>query len=240
MAKKLSSRTAGVLRQTAGGSGPARGVDRNVLAEVLSNGGLGIHRVATEVLYMLPDAFVREYTGLFHAALNAGEDGMGLRDDAKTELGRVSGKNTPGKKTGDRIKAVEGAPEAKENTVEITLKGTKSKSRGAFAIRDEKALAEKDRIDRVLRKLARQIKNEMDETKDGNGGEVLRCGQGINGKRVTVRVERRDSRGAIVGRVDKPGGCWKFLEAGWRYCPYCGFQNIADDMLRRTETKMKG
>lgn len=149
------------------------------LAEVLSSAGLNADRVALEVLYMLPAEFVRGYTDLFHRALTTGEEGRGSRDDQKAELGKARGKGA---------------------------KAGKKATRGAFFIRSEKALGEKERIDRALRKLARQMR---DAGNAATGKEtVLRCGEG---------VEQTEA------------GCGRWVENTWRYCPHCGKdQKVAD------------
>lgn len=142
---------------------------RRRLAEVLSSAGVNANRVALEVLFMLPAEFVRGYSDLFHRALNTTEDGMGSRNDSKAELGKATGS---GARSG---------------------KG----SRGVFLVRDDKAMGEKERVDRTLRKLARSMR---DGGGAGTGKEtVARCGEGV-----------------------EKAGCGKWVEAGWKFCPYCG------------------
>lgn len=196
---------------------------RNQLAEILTSAGFGQGRVAIEILFLLPAPFIQEYTALFHASLaGTNEEGKGTLDDAKTELGRASGKNTPGRRAGDRTN-----PNAR---VEIGSSGggsKKSSRRGSFFIRDEKMLAEKDRIDRALRKLARQMRHTM-ETDGGMGDAAARCG-GIlvNGewKRLkAAKEELHDGDGNVIRTIEVPAGCWKYIEAGWKYCPYCGHE----------------
>lgn len=147
---------------------------RRRLAEVLSSAGVNANRVALEVLFMLPAEFVRGYSDLFHRALNTTEDGMGARNDAKSELGRAQG-------------AGGGGAKAKKGT------------RGVFLVRDDRALGEKERVDRTLRKLARQMRD------SGNAGtgksEVSRCGEGVE---ETAR------------------GCGRWVENAWKFCPHCG------------------
>lgn len=158
---------------------------RRRLAEVLSDAGVGGGRVAIEVLYLLPPEFVRGYTDLFHRALDASDGGMGGRNDAKAALGKAVGKRT------------EAGPGSAKRS---------GKNRGVFPVRNDKALGEKDRIDRALRKLARSMR-------DGGGADtgkmlVSRCGE--------------DPR---TGEVDEAGGvgsCGKWVETGWRFCPNCG------------------
>lgn len=151
---------------------------RRRLAEVLSSAGVNANRVALEVLFMLPAEFVRGYSDLFHRALNTGEDGMGERNDSKAELGRAAGKRTE-----------EGRGAARKG------KG----SRGVFSIRSDKALGEKERVDRQLRKLARQMR---DAGNAGTGKEtVARCGEGVEQEAL---------------------GCGRWVESSWKYCPHCG------------------
>jgi hypothetical protein len=182
--ERVSTAEYGIAAGQSGGGEGGGGENklRLRLAEVLSSAGVDEGRVALEVLYLLPQEFVRGYTDLFHRALRAGDEGMGGRNDAKAELGRSLGREKAGGKT-----------------------PKKAGGRGPFAVRDEKALGEKQRIDRQLRKLARSMR---DGGAAGTGKEqVSRCGE--------------DS--------DKEG-CGKWVESGWNWCPYCGtFRSLKGD-----------
>lgn len=179
--RKVGSRTPTVVENLHRRIREDDGMDeklRRRLAEVLSSAGVNANRVALEVLFMLPAEFVRGYSDLFHRALNTTEDGAGERNDSKAELGKAAGKRT-----------AEGRGAARKG------KG----SRGVFLIRDEKALGEKERIDRQLRKLARSMR---DAGAAGTGkGEVARCGEG---------VEQAEA------------GCGRWVEVSWKYCCHCG------------------
>lgn len=169
---------AAVKRGGAGQDAGDGGVDyrlRRRLAEVLSSAGVDSSRVAVEVLYMLPQEFVRGYEDLFHRALVVpGDRGRGESDAREAELGKARGKAA--RKAGGRA------------------------GRGGFEVRNTRALGEKERIDRKLRGLARTMR---DSANAGTGKEqVVRCGEG--------------------GTVEDVRGCGKWLEKGWKWCPYCG------------------
>lgn len=184
-----------VVRAGEDRKGSTRGVERRMpatedgldyrlrrrLAEVLSSAGVDEGRVAVEILYLLPQEFVRGYEDLFHRALTTGEEGRGERDDQKAELGR-------GRKA--------------------AAKAPKKTGRGIWVVRNDRALGEKERVDRALRKLARGMK---DAGGAGVGKDAVRkCGE--------ARAERKTP----IEDVQEGRSCGKWLEAGWKWCPFCG------------------
>lgn len=184
------------------------------LAEWLSSAGVNENRIAVEVLYLLPPAFVSEYTNLFHAALNLGNDGHGEQDAEQIRVGKVAGHNTPGSggRGGSRI-------DSGRNSEIGSLPGgagTKGRRRGIFAVRDDARLAEKDRVDRSLRKLARGMATGVEV-------EGSRCGWRMNSEGKSVRGKGRGKKTGVKGGQEI--GCGKYLENGWKYCPWCGYGN---------------
>lgn len=207
-------------------------------ADFLAAAGVGVDRIAIEVLYLLPPAFVREYTRVFHEALNIGEDGSGIRNEQMTALGKVSGANSPntGSRGGSRMSSG-GHTEIGSGT---GRGGGSGKSRGIFGVRNEEKLGEKDAVDRVLRKLARKMKND-ENGRAGGLSEGGRCGFDAKNKREMKNewveregIEMKNWQGEVVGRPGKgswkktgrriAAGCGKYTEGDWKYCPWCGWK----------------
>lgn len=183
------------------------------------------YTVAREVLYLLPDTFLTYYQALFHGALKTGIGGVGARDEAQSEVGKAAGSNTKGRTLGTRLTIAD--RHGNEVTPEVGMQkalGRKKKSSSAyssagFGIHSERLLAEKDRIDRALRKLARQMRNTLEDSQGASGSLGKRCGQDDKGHRIRVLVNDKKN-----GKQMRPGGCWKFVEKEWAYCPFCGFK----------------
>lgn len=103
--------------------------EKRRLAERLSSSGLNSRRVAVEILYLLPDTFVKAYQDLFHEAVLLGDEGTGAKADRDAELGRAKGGSRQGSRRGSSV----------------------------FPIKSEEKARQKDWVDRQLRKLARAI-----------------------------------------------------------------------------------
>lgn len=109
------------------------------LAEALVSQGVGFHRIALEVLYLLPPEFVDAYTRLFYqafrddAAINVGDPNAAQVKDNRQGQKRGSGKAAAGRKY-----------------------------RQHWQIGNEKAFARKQQIDKELRALVRRIDNRED------------------------------------------------------------------------------
>lgn len=129
--------------------------DKKRLADALADAGVGARRVAIEVLYLLPEGFVREYELLFHEALSLGDEGKGGVNDAQATLGRAAS----GLKGGS---------------------GGGSRRHSVFPVKSEAALEKKLWVDRQLRKLTRAMQQHAgaSETAGINATEGrYRCGQ---------------------------------------------------------------
>lgn len=152
------------------------------LAEIMSSAGVGYNSISLEILYMLPREFVDRYIELWHQALGptikAPGDGM-ARDG---ELGRAP--------TETRLKG---------KVVGTGAGGAGKRLARAFSLRDEKAFNFKDRIDKRLRAIGRDIRDELrlieDRLQTGSEGvvNVIRCGR-----------------------------CGKIMAEAFKFCPYDG------------------
>lgn len=104
---------------------------RTRLAEIRSAAGVPHSQISMEVLYFLPERFLRAYGDMFTRALKAdgGEDARARSQAEAGEVGKATGGSTA---TGRRYKK-------------------------SFVVLDEKALDLKTQIDKRLRAAAREI-----------------------------------------------------------------------------------
>jgi hypothetical protein len=136
---------------------------RSRLAQLAANAGLSEGTVATEVLLLLPDTFVKVYTDLYFRALKLDGGtggGIGQGDEGKVKAKIKSGTSRT------RIAHAGGA------------KGTGKRYRNAWTVKDEGALKVKQGADRKLRGVARWIRGELEELREVGGDgylKMMRC-----------------------------------------------------------------
>ena len=115
------------------------------LTDRLASAGVSQSRIALEVLFLLPPDFVRAYENLFNRALKEpGLEGVGNRD-AGSQVKRVSRKSRLSARGKTRIAEGAGA------------KAQSKRHRDYWIVRDERALKHKSLIDRRLRRMAREM-----------------------------------------------------------------------------------
>lgn len=210
-----------------------------------------------DALLLLPSEFLRGYEHLFHRALcssGAGggmEEGRGAAGDARLEVGRAH----PGKVAGAGVRSDRGVGRDGRGAKPAKKRGP---GRG-WLVKDERALGEKERIDRSLRKLARSLRdggeagvgrdaisrcgsrdgniqgggmggdgNVQDGRGDGTRAEDGRTGVRENAPENTPKFGTRTSGSRIRGEDavgGKGGGCGRWVESGWKFCPWCGSKN---------------
>lgn len=148
------------------------------LADALAAAGWDGDRIATELLMFIPGRFRDAYSNLFHAALSAdaGTDGRGRSAEETGRLGRALGRPTSGQQIHKKS-------------------GGGKRYRTHWHVGDERALKLKDKIDKRLRALARDIETGLDD---------------LAGVEADGRVRPTCA------------GCGQFLGADWRFCPGCG------------------
>jgi len=150
-------------------------------ADLMANAGVDSGTMARELLFFLPRDFVTAYSEVFYAAFGGKDDGgVGARGEAnaaKAELGKASGKGLAG------------------------LGGAKRKAyKKHWVIADEAAVELKDKTDKRLRAMARELRVRLSE--DG----VHKVGE--ESKRASC------------------SGCKRFMEMTWTFCPSCGSRAI--------------
>lgn len=169
---------------------------RKRLAELMASAGLGYNSISLEVLYLLPEEFIGRYIWLWEKGLGpAGSgDAAGRQAARDGHLGRAQ------TKTASRGDKITGASST----------GKKWKRMG-LAVRDEKALELKDRIDRKLRGIGRDIRAFELENMEGKGGlgkETAQCSR-----------------------------CARFGELNWKYCPFDGSLMVLKNDARKRDDK---
>lgn len=141
--------------------------------EMMASAGVGYNQMAKELLFFLPRSFLDAYEQLWYRGLAGKDDGgSGARGSATAEQARV------GKASG---KGLQGLGGAKRKTY-----------KRYWVIADEHALEVKDRMDKRLRGMAREIKDML------------------------AGVDRADSEQARCAE------CGRILQAGWKFCPNDG------------------
>jgi hypothetical protein len=150
---------------------------RKRLAEIMSSGGLGYNQISLEILYLLPEEFIGRYIWLWEKAL--GPAGSG--EAAGRQAARNGGLGLARTRT------------EKKGVVPTGASPTQKKwKRMGLSVRDEKALELKDRIDRRLRAIARDIR----------AYEV----EGMMAKQQTAQCI----------------SCRRMGDPNWKFCPYDG------------------
>jgi hypothetical protein len=156
---------------------------RTRLAEIMSSAGLGYNQIALEILYLLPKEFIDRYIWLWEKALGpaGGGDvrGQQLARDANLERAQTSSKD-------------------KGNLPSMGAVGKRYKK--IFVIRDEHAFDLKHKIDKRLRGIAREIRNELEGLTDQRG-----------------KHDRAEGRIAQQCKA-----CGKIMHGDYNYCPYDG------------------
>lgn len=166
----------------------------SAMTQAAAAAGVPHSRAALEALYLLPKDFLDRYTELFDASLKLA--GMGPSEVlAKTgELGREPGNNDL-KGTTKGLRHDSGA---NAGSAPHLGSGSGRRFRKDWVVLDDDALELKGRIDRRLRAIGRDIREELAQS--ANGG----VGAGAGGKRVHC------------------SGCGRIVEKDWAYCPHCG------------------
>lgn len=159
------------------------------LAEIMSSAGVGYNQISLEILYLLPREFVDRYIDMWTRALGPGIKAPGEAMARDSELGRA---NTDTSKKGLMVGAGSG--------------GVSKRYKKIFVIADERALMLKDRIDKRLRGMAREIRRELGELEE----------------RGRLEEKARKSGEKLGNWMSKCGKCGKLGSAEWAYCPYDG------------------
>jgi hypothetical protein len=155
---------------------------RQRLTNAAAAAGVDRGRIELEIVWMLPPEFIRMYRDLFSRAL---ADPVSPQSDGGKDKGRIRASGKPG----DAMKARSMGGAA----------GGKRFVKGAWPIRDERALEMKNRLDRKILAALREtldtlvLSEGMRASSSGSGSVLIRCGD-----------------------------CGRFLKTDWARCPYHG------------------
>lgn len=164
----------------------AKVLAEKMFTDMMASAGVDHRRMAQELLFFLPRGFCDAYEQLWYRGVAAkgtdgGSDERGRGNLAKAELGRAEGGRSGGA-------------------------GKRRSHKKYWVIADEQALEIKDRVDKRLRGIAREIGYELAEI------DQLRKSGGY--------VVKSEHQRAMSQR--SCGGCGRFVEDRWDYCPYDG------------------
>lgn len=199
-------------------------------------------RVALEVLFWLPEEFMREYQDLFMRALKLGDGDGG--EKAGADEGRILegkgkgvGKETSRTKLGREVDEVDESGEKTGKKIRVSgsqrgAQGGGKKYKVDWIVKDEQALAIKARVDRELvgligKMAGREARNggtsgSTDQTRGGRAVTGLGGGKLVEGEGGT-----RGSTPGVAGRRLVAGtgggkrceGCGKIASSDWVMCP---------------------
>lgn len=133
---------------------------RSRLAEIRASAGVPHAQISVEVLYFLPEMFLKQYQAMFSQALKS-DGGEDARNRAQAQVGEV------GKATGGRTG------------------GQGRRYKKSFIVLDERALELKSTMDKRLRTIARDIRQGLAGEEVVNQRKVtqcIRCGTFLQGQ----------------------------------------------------------
>lgn len=188
------------LTRLAVSSGPsmvqlqAERIAQGRFTEMMAAAGVPHSRMALENLYFLPRGLLDTYAEMTLEALEGTDGGSaakGRTGDATAALGRASGKAT-------------------KSTQGRAARNTGKKYKKFWVVRNEDAFLLKDRIDKRLRSLERDMRAELEEiyahAEQGKRHEAAKAGNGARTKAVGIRC----------------GECGIIASATWNFCAHCG------------------
>lgn len=158
--------------------------------DMMAAAGVHTDRMALEVMYWLPDSFLDLYQELYMRGLRGTDGGTGDRGKAADETGALG--KAPRKTTGSGGK----------------------KFKKYWVVADEQALDLKSKIDKRLRALTRDVRDqlvELDFHRARGDKESAQAVVGVNRKR---KIRTCADCGIIVALL-------------WNYCPKCGCNLMA-------------
>lgn len=165
----------------------AKVMAEKMFTDMMAAGGVDHRRMAQELLFFLPRNFCDAYERLWYRGVAAkgtdgGSDQRGRSQEEAAKVGKAKGSGAGGM-------------------------GKRRSHKKYWVIADEEALEIKDRVDKRLRGMAREIMRELAELDDRavSGGRA--GGNGLARERKAARM--CDECGRLAGE-------------GWKFCPNCG------------------
>ena len=190
------------------GSDPYYRGRRDAIRELYESGGLPQSQLGLEILFLLPDSFVKLYSSLFHQALAGG--------DSRAVSGKGGGLEKAAGSTGIVLGSTVGA-QARGNGKRYRTPTNMVASTDALKV--------KETLDKELDELVRLAKNalSMYRSKAASHTQPSTKTGAPKGTSDSVRCH-----GRYMGRNGHMRGCGRFIRSNWHYCPTCG---------TKTETK---
>jgi len=190
---------------------------RTMFTDLMASAGLGNHRIAKEVIYFMPQVLLDVYEELWYMG-TGGKDGggTGARGAAQSEAGALG-------KAGTDNKGSYRTNSGQKGTMYVSGGGSskRRKYKKYWVIADEDALDIKDRADKRLRGLARDLRAELDELKMLRKLGPERLAEAQKGRRVKEGETGREVERAGT-RIGWRCSCGKLMRADWEHCPYDG------------------
>jgi len=171
---------------------------RSRLAQIMSAAGVPHSQASQELLFMLPPEFARAYEQLFDAALkldNGSHTGQGER------AGEV-GKGPADGALGGTLKGLRIRSDVNAGSAPRVSGGGK-KYKNVWTVKDQRALDLKNRTDKRLRGIAREIAEEV-----SSSGRDLGVGS--------------DSIGGNATITRRCTGCGRAMATEWSFCAFDG------------------
>lgn len=175
---------------------------RDRFADMMASAGVPHSQISLQVLYYLPPAFVAAYERVWRASLRGDDSGVGERgkqNEATGVLGKAKG-------SGRQLKGA----------------GGKRRYKRHWTVRNEDALALKEKIDKRLRDIAREMELEL-----GIIDDTIRESNEL-GSRLREKAEaRRIAEGGshkVTNRKVRCEVCGRYCSDGWVYCAWCGLE----------------
>lgn len=182
------------------GSDPYHRGRRDAIRELYESGGLPQSQLGLEILFLLPDPFVKFYSSLFHQALTGG--------DSRAVSGTGGGiEKSRGKRNGIVLGSESG----------LQAQGTGKRYKNPTnMVGSLAALRTKETLDKELAELVRLGTNALRRyrSKADSMGQPSTEGHGAAD---SVRCH-----GKYLGRNGHMRGCGRFVRQGWNFCPTCG------------------
>jgi len=163
---------------------------------MMAAAGVPVHRMALEILYMLPRDFIDTYAELFTLALAGDDGGAGARGEAARQTGELG------------------------KAARKTAGGQGKKYKKYWTVKNDAALELKDRIDKRLRSIARELRMRMDEA-EVFGRQVEASDRGLG--KVQADVAGMTAMGSC-------SSCGRFCSRGWKFCANCGARIATGDL----------
>lgn len=169
------------------------------LAEILSAAGVVSSRIATEVLFLLPGAFLDVYEEAFDLALKAPIVAPGEGQAQAGALGKAPGMT---------------------NAVRGTVSGVSGggkKYKRIWVIKDEDVLNLKERVDKKLRALGREMRDSLDQI------ERMKKAEAGHGRDAVKETQETGTRCRQCGRLQS---------FEHNYCSHCGRRTPSGEVRR--------